>query len=77
MNTCDTCKWWVDRSRNCETYFGKVCANRKVSGSTPRNADENMILPEKETDLAALNGCQPDVFYTGPKFGCIHHEATP
>lgn len=35
----------------------------------------NMILHGKETDMATLNGCEPDVFYTGPKFGCIHHES--
>lgn len=74
MNTCDTCKWWTPRCSCCETYFGKVCANQKVSGRTPKSDSDNMILHGKKSDWAALNACHPDVFYTGPKFGCIHHE---
>lgn len=74
MNTCDTCEHWIEPSSQCDTYFGRVCLNPKVSGRSPTSQDENMILHGKETDFAKLNGCFPDVFYTGPKFGCIHHE---
>lgn len=67
MNTtCDTCKWWKDRG---DSAVQKKCNSEKtVAFPSPLNSDEAFIYIE------AIHRREWEGFYTGPKFGCIHHE---
>lgn len=65
MNTCDTCKWW-DQSEDSFQFRpiqGK-CTNQKVTGSDAKTTQDNVLMHGGWAEL-----------WTGPKFGCIHHEA--
>jgi hypothetical protein len=61
--TCDTCVWWfkpVD-----EWKLHGVCAHQKLVGGEAGDIDG--------LDTDEVN-CTTGVT-SGPKFGCIHHEA--
>lgn len=62
MNTCDTCKWWIEPKEGYDHRDMGTCENDKLIsiGSDMLSAGEVWSSP-----------CQPS---TGPKFGCIHHE---
>lgn len=63
MNTCDTCKHW-----------GKPATATPVRGSNRRC--QNVVDKENAEEAATPihdNYYLSDL-YTGPKFGCIHHE---
>lgn len=60
MNTCDSCKWWGKPSKEHNGRF-RWCDCAMVDGSSMTIADEEPF--------------SAGVIVTGPKFGCIHHEA--
>lgn len=71
MNTCDTCKYWsvpepeVNQSR-VPDGFGDCLCEKFVKGYDSPTRDplpDDMVYEDDE-------GWS---FYTGPKFGCIHH----
>ena len=69
MNTCDTCKWWnkewIGQGFN---PIQNKCVNEKVVGrKMPRHDNENILMISTSESWSGL--------FTGPKFGCLHHEA--
>lgn len=63
MNTCDTCKWWIELIDTPSEYQHHICSNEKIGNG--------------DSELDGLND-NADYDYgvtTGPKFGCIHHES--
>lgn len=67
MNTCDSCKWWF---KDFLTRDGLInpCECPKLKNEYGLHNEDGAfnwmpkhILPHNR-------------FYTGPKFGCIHHE---
>jgi hypothetical protein len=66
MNTCDTCKWW-----------GKVTWMRPRRGE--HLACEHVLYERTLTDIKnTVTAIHDNDFgselFTGPKFGCVHHE---
>lgn len=67
MNRCETCKFW---KRNTAAYAteeekrGGFCHSEKIVE----------YGPYKE-DMLVYSYCEDGRFWTGPKFGCVHHEA--
>lgn len=66
MNTCSTCKWWGE-----DDYVGyRDCRHPKL--------DLKRQWPEPlEADGVIDHGMDAGYqdLYTGPSFGCVHHEA--
>jgi hypothetical protein len=72
MNTCDTCRWW-EEFKESNGYMVELIG---MGGCT------NPMLCIGVGDMPSKNGlsagealsspCPPE---TGPKFGCMHHEA--
>lgn len=66
MNTCDTCKWWDSEAVFMEYIRRCRCAKFDV-------------VPEEPLCLSGVVQCGMDAGHvylaTGPKFGCVHHEA--
>lgn len=61
---CRTCRWWETREVERRTLiprFVKPCL--RMSGVAHLNAKTDSALPNT-----------PDRFWTGPDFGCVHHE---
>jgi hypothetical protein len=86
MNTCDTCKYW---QVNPDYEFTNVCAclcpkmkaasyGRPAIGITSEaalmgwNGEKWQDLAADELGMFVDDGVD---LFTGPKFGCIHHEA--
>jgi hypothetical protein len=73
MNRCKTCRWWDQSS-------GRL----SPSGSTGRGGDcsnegklhENYVV-QAEDDHLVYSYNEGGGFWTGPEFGCVHHEARP
>lgn len=69
MNTCDTCKWWCrDKRDPIDASIFRGCLNPKLN--SPEDAGDDLARPDACDDYGIG-------FYTGPKFGCIHHEVKP
>lgn len=72
MNICQTCRWWEDAEEGefAGSYpIFKVCTNPKL----------NLVYQAQvgSRDGAGASASDEDGlgFWTGPEFGCIHHEA--
>lgn len=63
MNTCDTCKWWGRPHK--EVRHKRECDHPKVDHIDVL-CDDGALLDDSESSLMAT-------FYSGPKFGCVHH----
>ena len=86
--TCSTCKWWggrphvIDYQDGVRLWEGRVEEHppRKTCGS-PFILDgsdaSDRTLAEVPLSAAVYRDCEDygASFYTGPDFGCIHHEA--
>ena len=68
MNTCDTCKWWGVKTWMRYRRGDSRCCEHVTSfmGDYPHSA----LQAVHDNDYGS------EVF-TGPKFGCIHHEEMP
>lgn len=63
MNTCDTCKWWIEHIETEQEYQHHQCTNPKFGNG------------DSESDGLDLDDYYEGIsITTGPKFGCIHHE---
>lgn len=68
MNTCDTCRWWVkENTIAVDRSDGMVCGN--VNKLSSELDGEDTCGCHAFTDHAS------GLMRTGPKFGCVHHEA--
>ena len=66
MNTCNTCKWWGAAKSGPHSYGQhKVCEHIVRNLGVDYSAS---VSPIHDNDFLS------DLF-TGPQFGCIHHEA--
>lgn len=66
MNTCDTCKHWGVSKRGPHSYgANRTCEHIVREGGIPYDASVSPI--HDNNFLSEL--------FTGPKFGCLHHEA--
>ncbi len=63
MSTCDTCKWW---EKIHEDHISGRCKNPKLT-------DDRM--PEIDSLWGEGDFGDTAIIHTGPKFGCVHHEA--
>ena len=65
MKTCDTCSHWTDEAPydQPERFTVRVCGNEKLSEDGGFHEPDGLYYSYSE------GGC----FYTGPKFGCVHH----
>lgn len=77
MNTCSTCKFWI---QNDSPYAGELniaqghaCENPKLNNSDYTSENGEKIFGDKDR-LMGLSGVFCDVIFTGPDFGCIHHQ---
>lgn len=72
MNTCDTCKWWGKATwmHYSFTDLGMRCCERIVY-----NASSESIADRQPSVMAIHDNFYGCELFTGPKFGCIHHEA--
>lgn len=69
VKTCDTCKWWgSEKYKEDETlkFDYRLCNHPKLF--------PNGEAPEDGLTDAGMDAGYQDLI-TGPKFGCIHHEA--
>jgi hypothetical protein len=71
MSTCDTCKHWVPvpvkHPRNYQSAAinaGGLCEHDKI-----RESDGH------DEDALVYSYLEGGYFWTGPRFGCVHHEA--
>jgi hypothetical protein len=66
VNTCRSCKWWktTDAQKPLESL--QACASPKITecggGTEPTN------------DMLMYSYFEGGTFFTGPDFGCVHHE---
>lgn len=63
MNTCDTCKWWGAGSWGSTDEI-QSCG--KMENRDDTDGERIAFAIDKEGNQG---------FFSGPKFGCIHHEA--
>lgn len=72
MNTCKTCKHWEFPPDHVgKDGVGGACTSGKfIDGSYP-----SKITPQDGIVFRDYEGYGA-VLWTGPDFGCIHHEAT-
>ena len=62
MNTCDTCRHW-DQGPYVPGEITRRCNNPRIGYRDPQQ------------DSISLEGYEVEGITTGPKFGCVHHEA--
>lgn len=62
MNTCDTCKWWTMETGPYGRLPERACSHIKLSDDSEGDDRLNYEMHEGGR------------LFTGPKFGCIHHE---
>jgi hypothetical protein len=65
MEHCKTCKNW--KRFSTEDEDGGECKSEKLT--EPAGHDD-------ETDMLVYSYDEGGVFWTGPDFGCVHHEET-
>ena len=65
MNTCKTCKHWTKRTGKNERVERGQCENEKL--------DDN--FGELSSDGLSYEYYESGGIFTGPNFGCVHHEA--
>lgn len=70
MNTCKTCKWWDAENENHRGYTppvdGHPCKCPKIDDSPHYRVNGDLAAPSES-----------GTFFTGPDFGCVHHEPIP
>ncbi len=67
MNTCKTCNWWVDTEEwQLKLHYFQGRCNHVTVNEEALNAMRSCCV----TDTSDESG----LIYTGPDFGCIHHE---
>jgi len=67
--TCKTCKHWNADNKNNSEYRGvgvRVCECGKIT--------EPMNLNGSALDAMIYSYDESGWFWTGPEFGCVHHE---
>lgn len=67
MNTCDTCKFWKDDDVHPENTSVRV----KICQNTLKMIPPFRGEPNEDGWTVHLAFY---AFFTGPKFGCVHHE---
>ena len=87
MNTCQTCRWWSIANKTVFNAAGdevilpfKRCQSPLiVDVSRDGFVHEKGIARSVPTNGAVYSDCEGHSasFYTGPDFGCIHHEEKP
>jgi hypothetical protein len=74
MNTCETCKWW-DTDSHWPNDLGKstkhACGSPKLTSDSYNNGEYN------SSDSLVYEYDEGGDFYSGPNFGCVHHEPKP
>ena len=65
MNTCDTCRWWGNVRGQISEGSKKKCEHISVS---------EREVPFDEAVSPLHDGNFVSDLFTGPKFGCVHHE---
>ena len=64
MNTCSTCAHWTESYPYPDNTGNlKECASDKLKEDCGNNNEDELVYSYTE------GGC----FFTGPKFGCVHH----
>ena len=69
MNTCDTCKWWKPLDGEPNEPLMMVCFNEHI------HCDVSMVGGDANCACDAYPEHHSGRMVTGPKFGCVHHEA--
>ena len=64
MKNCETCKHWSDKIETYRVAGIRECRNQKI----------NDDYYDAEPDGLYYSYQEGGSFYTGPKFGCVHHE---
>ena len=66
MKTCDTCSHWTDRAPydQPERFTIRECGSMKLSEYDGDHEPDGLYYSYRESGS----------FYTGPKFGCVHHK---
>lgn len=61
MNTCRTCRFWIEHSEAPTHHFHHICLNPKIVNG--------------DTEADGLDACANHIYgiSTGPDFGCVHH----
>lgn len=71
MNTCRTCKFWEIEETLTRTYIlsgaGECCC-QKI-----RDTDGDVLADELVHESYGMGRR----FWTGPDFGCVHHQNKP
>ena len=73
--TCKTCRWWVDKPQPLVDHERpgdqfRECGNINKIGEAYRSeAGEREVL-----DAMRYSYHEGGTFWTGPDFGCVHHE---
>ena len=61
--TCKTCRWWNEPAKDSDGHWAAICRqSSQFSDPWARKAGDQMM------------GQALAFVYTGPDFGCIHHE---
>ncbi len=75
METCKTCKHWIPYSDKYpkgprwiekERGFGGLCQSEKLTEDGGQSYGADMLVYEYS---------EGGEFWTGPDFGCVHHQA--
>ena len=68
MSACETCKHWNDTIApyGRREYLTRKCENEKFQ--------QGLYLGKEKVDELYYVYDEGGWFFTGPKFGCIHHE---
>jgi hypothetical protein len=64
MKHCKTCKWWTRKYRRGKLF---PCDNESKLG-------ESDTVDAKHDDVLLYGYDEGGRIYTGPEFGCVHHE---
>ena len=63
MNTCDTCEHWE------KSWSAGYCNSDKV-----RDKRRTEDIEDSAPDELVYSYSEGGSFWTGPKFGCVHHK---
>jgi hypothetical protein len=66
METCKTCKHWIPYSGKYPKSPRGLCQSEKLTEDWWQSYGADMLIYEFR---------EGGVFWTGPDFGCVHHQA--
>jgi hypothetical protein len=66
MNTCNTCAYWSDKApySRPDGFAVRMCMSEKLMEDFYSEGEDTLCYSYSEGGA----------FYTGPKFGCVHHK---